>query len=374
VDRLVPTLLLLLLLASVPPVFAQAPRELRLTFAGDIMAHDVNYLMDDYRDIYAGVGDLLLIDDLTFANLELPVDPARPESGYPLFNGSASYVRAAVDSGIDVFSTANNHAFDGGVEGVFQTLRVLESLRSRPGSRVAFSGTRGNSVAPFLPARISVGELQVGFLALSQFLNVRDGGRYVNVVDDADPVAVDALLRFVKRVSGTYDAFVISYHGDAEYVRSPASAKKAFFRALLEAGATVVFGHHPHVVQPYEVVRVGDTDRLIMYSMGNFISGMSWRMDPSSPDPVAAATGEGLLLRVDLSCWNGACSVSRVRPVLIANYRDRKGHMVVGKLDELASGAAGLPAIWTAYFAERRARLERFFATPQAALRGGQAP
>ena len=86
---------------------------LHLVFAGDIMGHDVNYRMADYRDIYRGVRQYLGDADLAVANLELPVDPTRAESGYPRFNGNAAYVRAAVEAGFNLLSTANNHAFDG---------------------------------------------------------------------------------------------------------------------------------------------------------------------------------------------------------------------------------------------------------------------
>ncbi len=107
-------------------VFADPARELRLTFVGDIMGHDVNFGMQDFHDIYRDVKDVFLAGDLTFANLELPFDPSRPPSGYPAFNGTPAYLAAAVDSGIDLFSLANNHAFDGGEEGIFQTIRSLE--------------------------------------------------------------------------------------------------------------------------------------------------------------------------------------------------------------------------------------------------------
>jgi len=87
---------------------------LQLTFAGDIMIHTANYLTADYPAIYRSIAPLLRKDDLSFANLEFPVDPSRPFSSYPRFNGSPEYLRAAVEAGIDVFSLANNHAFDQG--------------------------------------------------------------------------------------------------------------------------------------------------------------------------------------------------------------------------------------------------------------------
>jgi poly-gamma-glutamate synthesis protein (capsule biosynthesis protein) len=153
----------------------------------------------------------------------------------------------------------------------------------------------------------------------------------------------------------------VSYHGDQEYSPQPSTLKKRFFHLLLEAGACIVFSHHPHVVQGYEVVRAGGADRLIMYSMGNFISGMTWRLDPNEPTDDLAATGEGYMLSVQVRCMGG-CAVSGVEPVPIANYKNERGEMVVARLEDLANGAIALPAVWKSFYAERLLRMRRFLA------------
>ena len=99
------------------------------------MMHAVNHVTADYRDIYRDVETLLRDDDLTFANLEFPVDPGRPYGDFPRFNGTPAYLQAAVDAGIDAFSLANNHAFDGAEEGVLQTLRSLDRAGALPAGR-----------------------------------------------------------------------------------------------------------------------------------------------------------------------------------------------------------------------------------------------
>jgi poly-gamma-glutamate capsule biosynthesis protein CapA/YwtB (metallophosphatase superfamily) len=130
-------------------VHAQEPVRLTLTFLGDIMAHTVNYRVGDFHDVYRGLEDTLLGDDLTFANLEFPVDPTRPLQSYPQFNGSRDNWKAAVESGIDVFSLANNHTFDQGTEGILQTLRAAAWVEESSGRRITVSGTRGNPESPF---------------------------------------------------------------------------------------------------------------------------------------------------------------------------------------------------------------------------------
>jgi poly-gamma-glutamate synthesis protein (capsule biosynthesis protein) len=352
-------LLALSLLLQLPrPADAQETVTLRLTFLGDIMGHDVNYRMADYGEIYAGVADLLRGDDLTFANLELPVDPTRPVAGYPLFNGSPAYVRAALDAGIDVLSLANNHAFDGGEEGIFQTLRSLASLR-RPGRRFWVSGVRGNTWREFRPVVIPLRGLRVGFLALAQFLNVPGGSRYVDVVDDADAAAVERLVEQIHLARSMVDLLVVSWHGDGEYSAVPGPGKVAFFRRLVEAGAQVVYSHHPHVMQRYELAPGPDGMALVMYSMGNFISGMTWRLSPEAPDPPMAATGESFALSVSVRCRAGACTVESARPLPLANYRNDDGAMVVGRLQDLADGTIRLAAGWQPFYQGRLRLMER---------------
>jgi poly-gamma-glutamate capsule biosynthesis protein CapA/YwtB (metallophosphatase superfamily) len=339
---------------------ASPARTLRLSFIGDIMAHDVNYTMADYADIWTRVAPLLQADDLTLANLEFPVDPTSPLSTYPLFNGPPAYVRAALDAGVDGFSLANNHAFDGGEEGIFQTLRSIESLRSGP-RPVWASGIRGNPAAPFTPLVFTIHGVRVGLLAASQFLNVPDGGRYVQVVDWHSPDAVDGFVSAVRAARARVDLLIVSYHGDDEYVQRPAPGKVLFFQRLVEAGAQIVFSHHPHVVQGFALPPVPGGRGLVMYSMGNFISGMTWFLDPAAPDARTAATGETYIMQATVLCPpGGACTVQSVKAVPVANYRNARDEIVVAPLRDLADGTVTLAAAWKTFYQRRLGGMERF--------------
>ena len=339
---------------------ADAPRELHITFVGDIMAHDVNYQMKDFHNIYSGIRDMFLSNDLTFANLEFPLDPFRPHAGYPSFNGTFAYLAAAVDSGFNLFSLANNHAFDGGEEGISQTIRALQSARAQSTRPFAYSGTRNNPNQAFRPETIIVKDVRVGFIAVAQFLNKPDQGRYVHVVDYSNPAQVEDFLAFVRSVSPQYDLFIVSYHGDQEYVQETDPLKRAFFRQLLEAGAHIVVGHHPHVVQGYDLVQLNGVQKLAMYSMGNFISGMTWMLSPVQLQGMLAATGEAYMLAVDVRRDAGGCSVVRTEAIPIANYMDEHTEMVVARMSDLADGTVKLSPAWQAYYAERLALMRAF--------------
>ncbi len=337
-------------------------RRLHVAFVGDIMGHDVNYHMEDFRDIYRGLRGALLAADLAFANLEFPLDPFRPAAGYPSFNGTSDYLSAAVESGFNLLSTANNHAFDGGEEGVFQTMRALEKARRGSARPFAWSGTRGNPHRPFSPETISVNGIRVGFIAVAQFLNEQDQARYVHVVDYSNSSQAEEFVQFVRAASTLYDLFIVSYHGDSEYVQTPSPLKRAFFRELLGAGAQVVVGHHPHVVQGYDIVEVNGTRRIAMYSMGNFISGMTWSLGPSQLNGIAAATGESYMLDVEVVCGAGGCTVTAADPTPIANYTDDRSQMVVARLGDLADGAVKVSPAWQSYYAGRLAKMRDFLA------------
>ena len=95
-----------------------------LLFAGDIMAHSVNYYITTYEKIWRDVRDVISEQDLAFANIEAPIDTTRSASSYPNFNMTQKYVQAAVDAGFDVFSLCNNHTNDQYKSGILETIKT----------------------------------------------------------------------------------------------------------------------------------------------------------------------------------------------------------------------------------------------------------
>ena len=154
------------------PRSARASTEtLDLTFAGDIMAHTVNFAMPQYDRIYEDVRPLLISDDLTFCNFESPVDDDLPMSTYPLFNVHSAYLSAAVAGGFDVFSLANNHSNDQGEAGIMGTLSAVAKI-GRAGK--SFSGLRAAAGDAMAPIVIRKKGWTVLFLAVTEILNTKD--------------------------------------------------------------------------------------------------------------------------------------------------------------------------------------------------------
>jgi poly-gamma-glutamate synthesis protein (capsule biosynthesis protein) len=335
---------------------SQAGQRLLLTFLGDIMAHTVNFRAPDYAAFYRPVRWLLERDTLTFANLESPVDPGRECSTYPRFNVGPAYVRAASEAGIEVFSLANNHAYDQGAEGVARTLGSLEALGRGSFRRIHYSGLRTNPSEPFRPVEIVAGGARIGFLAATQALNTAGPEGLVLRVDYQNEPEAEAFLEMMRAVAPRYDLFVLSYHGGREFAREPERARVRFFRRLVAAGVDIVYGHHPHVLQRYELVDGGQGRGLILYSAGNFISGMTWSLDPLQPEAERAWTGDSMLWVVSVVCSAQGGSVEQVWPVPITNVRDSRGVVVVSTFPGLATQTLTEP--WTGFYRERSRRLQ----------------
>ncbi len=334
IRRKAPFLILLILTVS---AYAQGTT-LQLTFSGDIMVHTANYLMMDYSAIYRAIAPLLRKDDLSFANLEFPVDPSRPFSSYPRFNGSREYLQAALEAGIDVFSLANNHAYDQGRDGLFQTLRVLHSAGEPPHRRVYAGGIRGNLQAPFEPVEIRCRGLRIGFLAVTQMINVPMAHLYVNIVDYRNRSHREDFLAFIEKIAPNYDLFILSYHGGREYSRRPEEEKMRFFDRLLDAGVDIVWAHHPHVAQPHRLVERREGRGLIMPSTGNLISGMPIAVKPQEPEHELAWTVDSALWLVTVQVDQDRAAVQRVIPLPIINYRNSRGEILIDTIPGMAGG------------------------------------
>ena len=332
---------------------------LRLGFIGDIMAHAVNFRMTDYRDIYKDVADLFSTDDLTFANLELPIDQFLPLGDYPLFNGHRDYWDAAVRSGVNVFSTANNHAFDQGVQGIYQTLRSAAAVGRDTGRQIWWSGTRGNLDSPFTPVYMNVKGFRIGFIAATEFLN-QGPNPWVNVVDYRIKEAADAFVSHVAEWAGKADIFIVSYHCGVEYSFAPTADLLAFFQRLLANGVTIVWGNHPHIFQRWRVEKLDGRTCFIMPSMGNFISGMTWGLSPTQTVGTIPATGDSAVIRIEFLRFGAGIQPVKWEAAPISNYVNASREMVVGKLRELAQGKPFLSDAWTSYYAARLASIEGF--------------
>jgi poly-gamma-glutamate synthesis protein (capsule biosynthesis protein) len=186
--------------------------------------------------------------------------------GQPLvFTGPPGGADALARAGFSLVSTANNHAWDYGEPALGSTLALLD------GAGVRHVGTGLDRAASRRPEVLDVDGFRVAFLAVTDIWNDGPLSRHPAdaFVARAEEADLAAAVRAV-REAGTADAVVVSYHGGAEYLDEPLARTRAILHAAIDAGATVVLGHHPHVVQGVEWYR----GRPILYSLGNLLMRM----------------------------------------------------------------------------------------------------
>jgi hypothetical protein len=166
----------------------------------------------------------------------------------------------------------------------------------------------------------------------------------------------------VSAESASADVVVVSYHGGVEYASAPEPGLDAFLNRLASCGATVVHGNHPHVLQAPRFVYAGASRRLVLPSMGNFISGQAQYLDPvSGQGAVAPGTGETALVRVSVLCGAGWSTVIGVDAVPLSVRWNGRGEMVIGRLADLGSSSPAASA-WGAYYRGRLGDVTRLFA------------
>ena len=316
---------------------AQEPntgQTISLGFVGDIMAHDSNYNMQDFSRIYKRVRPLLGESDLNFANLEFVIDDARPYSTYPRFNVHTEYVLSAIEAGFQVFSLANNHSADFGRAGLRATMQSQERLRQGL-PNIYFSGLRSNTQSTQQNTQkfetIRKNGWKIGFTAISILTNSPNGIEAVQYIHPDDRQTLQIFLRYLAAERPRYDLLIVSVHGGQEYQLEPSARKREILREIGRSGADIVWGHHPHVQQPWEIIRHSDSNEgdrppnnwsLIMYSQGNFISAQTIRTKAGQPQGFWAATGDMVLLQVQLAKETAQqARLLRLRPRMLTTIR-----------------------------------------------------
>lgn len=210
--------------------------------------------------------------DLAFANLECVLgDAPFTRSKRILLRGSPAAATALAKAGFDIVSVANNHALDAGEPGLRQTLASL---------RRAGIAAAGLPAAPVLLARKG---LTVGFLAYTDFPDEPSG-----VLARTDEATLADDVAAVRRQA---DIVAVSWHWGTEGDATPNPRQRRLATLAAKAGADLVLGHHPHVLQPIAWLPAKDGRRcLVAYSLGNFV------FDATKPPE-----RETLVLRVKLA-------------------------------------------------------------------------
>jgi poly-gamma-glutamate synthesis protein (capsule biosynthesis protein) len=187
------------------------------------------------------------------------------EKSYP-FQAPPAAAQSLANAGFDLVSLANNHAMDYGAEALLQAIDLLKEQGVTP------IGAGANEEAAHTPAIVQINGITLAFLA---YVNVPVEGESgfdtatwtATAVSPglawADP---DRIRQDVAAIAPTVDHTIVVLHSGYEYIAEPSPPQIAAAHAAIEAGASLVIGHHAHILQGIEFYQNG----VILYGTGNF--------------------------------------------------------------------------------------------------------
>jgi poly-gamma-glutamate synthesis protein (capsule biosynthesis protein) len=258
-----------------------------------------------FPDLWADLVPLFQGADLAFGNLETPVAPGTGRPGLPFqFNAPETLPAALRASGFTVLSTANNHAYDQGPMGVRETLERLKA------AQLVAIGSGVDRAQAELPQILERQGIRVAFLGFTDLFNIDLNRRATEPW--VRPLDLEPALQAVREARAKADLVVVSVHWGNEYQHTPTKRQRDIARALVVAGCDVILGHHPHVLQPAELLEADGRRALVAYSLGNFISNQD-RMYRADLFPVAGGDNrDGAALKIRFERRRGPDGLDRV--------------------------------------------------------------
>jgi poly-gamma-glutamate synthesis protein (capsule biosynthesis protein) len=297
-----------------------------MSFVGDMLPGEyLNPLMKQNGFDYPYRNALLYLSepDITAGNLELPVTlGGTPIEGTPyVYKGHPEALPAIKDAGFDVLSLANNHAMDQGVEGMLDTIKHLKE------AGIGYMGTGNNDKEAFEPYYMEAKGIKVAFVGLSHVIPYTELKADRNTAGIAETYETKRAAAAISAAKEKADLVVVMVHWGKDLADRPSDIHKENARIYIDAGADLVIGAHPHVLQGFEKYK----GKWIAYSLGNFIFS-------AYPEGTDAETGV-----LDASCTkDGDCSL-KFNPMLVVQGQPTplEGDAAKALLDRLTSISFG---------------------------------
>lgn len=227
-----------------------------LVATGDVIpARSVNTQTIKRNDFTWGwkyIAPVLKQGDITVINLESPLlAKCVPTDEGMKFCGDERHVEGIIFSGVDVVSLANNHAGNYGIEGIQETIEILE----KNGLHITGTDTQ--------PYTTTVKNIRVGFLAYNDIGYTEAGIAWADV---------ELMKKEIQETKEKNDVVIVSMSWGVEYEASPSARQQELAHVAVDAGADLIIGNHPHWIQPTEKYKNG----FITYAHGNTIFDQMW--------------------------------------------------------------------------------------------------
>ena len=298
--------------------------------------------------LFADVADVFHHADFGFVNLETPVAPEHSHGTKAfLFDAPVALIDALKASGVKIVSSANNHMMDQGAAGFAETREHLKA------AGLLFAGTGDTAQQSWQPVVVEANGIKVGWLGMTRWLNgnrnpEKDDQPHVNFfpypheAGGAPGMDEAGVLDAIRQARLKCDLLVVSIHWGVEYAPAPLPEDVVTAHKMLEAGASVIVGHHPHVLQPVETYQTSDgRNTIIFYSLGNFLSNQSRTyvdglMPDKSGDPRDSMIGLFSAVRKDYGLGGIRVELGHVGVLPVWGENNR---------NELAQGLTKTPVI-----------------------------
>mgnify|MGYP000951728717 FL=1 len=302
-------------------------RTARVVANGDILIHDALYYTAkkddgsyDFNPFFEYVKPWIEGADLAIGDFEGTISDRSPLGGYPLFNAPVQIADTMKDVGYDVVDLAHNHILDTGLYGLKYTDKVFKDRgldtvgvhadRKRSEDKILIKEVNGIKIAILAYA--------YGYNGMDANLTAEDRTNHLSDLDE------EKMKEEIQRAEKEADVTVVMPQMGVEYKLEPTEEQKALYHKMIEWGADVVFGGHPHVIEPAETVEKDGDKKFIIYSMGNFVSNQRMeRMENKWPE-------RGLLMDVTFEKANDKTTVKTVKahPTLV--YSKLNGRSING--------------------------------------------
>ncbi len=281
-------------------------KETVITFGGDVMlSRVVGQKMVKYNDYtwsFKNIADVFSSADLAVVNLESPFSISKNytvPTGSFLFNVDPRAMAGLKLAGIDLVDLANNHFGNMGQKGMSATMKILTS------STIGYVGAGINEIEAASPKIFTINNIKFGFLAYGYPNDGTVAGQNSPGLATMDLIKAKKEIQKLKMEA---DVVVVMMHAGTEYTAEANWQQKEFAHGVIDAGADLVIGHHPHWVQKMETYH----GKPILYSLGNLIFDQMW----------SQTTREGMIARTYFK--NNKLEKIEFLPIEIEDYGQPK--------------------------------------------------
>ncbi|HEM3481176.1 CapA family protein [Streptococcus suis] len=257
----------------------------------------------DFSENFTYVKPWIEQADFAIADFEGTISPDVELAGYPLFNAPAVVANNIHDAGYDLVDLAHNHILDSHLSGLIST---VNTFRDAGVDTVGVYAEGNRATAPLYirevnGIRIAVLAYAYGFNGMEALLSQEEYDAYLSDFDK------EKMRAEIERAEKEADITIVMPQTGVEYQLEPTEEQISLYHQMVDWGADLVFGGHPHVTEPAEIVEKDGQRKLIIYSMGNFLSNQ--RQETMTDEVNAKWTERGVLMDIRIQKENGQTSI-----------------------------------------------------------------